>query len=133
MHTTQGKHLEQCLLPTRCSKHGGPLPILFPARCNRQENDPFLKAGSKMSTRPSTPPSSGFPHGSVGKESTYYVGDLGLIPGLGRSPGGGHGNPLQYPCPENPQGQRTWGATVHWVAKSQTRLSASLCFLHFKS
>ena len=48
----------------------------------------------------------GFPGGSVGKESTCNVGDLGLIPGLGRSPGGGHGNSLQYSCLENPHGQR---------------------------
>ena len=45
--------------------------------------------------------------GSNGKESTCHAGDLGLIPGLGRSPGGGHGNPLQYSCRENPQGQRS--------------------------
>ena len=45
--------------------------------------------------------------GSDGKESACNVGDLGLIPGLGRSPGGGHGNPLQYSCLENPNGQRS--------------------------
>ena len=44
--------------------------------------------------------------GSDSKESACNVGDLGSIPGLGRSPGGGHGNPLQYSCLENPQGQR---------------------------
>ena len=44
---------------------------------------------------------------SAGKESTYSVGDLGSIPGLGRSPGGRHGNPLQYSCLEHPQGQRS--------------------------
>ena len=49
----------------------------------------------------------GFPGGSDGKESAYNVGDLGLIPGLGRSPGGGHSNPLQYSCLENPHGQRS--------------------------
>ena len=48
----------------------------------------------------------GFPRGSDGKESTCNAGDLGLIPGMGRSPGGGHGNPLQYSCLENPHGQR---------------------------
>ena len=47
-----------------------------------------------------------FPGGSDGEESTCKVGDLGLIPGLGRSPGGGHSNPLQYSCLENPHGQR---------------------------
>jgi len=57
----------------------------------------------------------GFSGGSDGKESAYNEGDLGLILGLGRSPGGGHGNPLQYSCVENPHGQRglvgysSWG------------------------
>ena len=49
----------------------------------------------------------GFPGGSNGKESAYNVRDLGLIPGLGRSPGRGHGNPLQDSCMENPHGQRS--------------------------
>ena len=44
----------------------------------------------------------GFPGGSMGTESTCNAGDLGSIPGVGRSPGGGHGNPLQYCCLENP-------------------------------
>ena len=57
------------------------------------------------------------PGGSDGKESACNVGDLCLIPGLGRSPGGRHGNPLQYSCLENPHGQRSlagyspWGCT----------------------
>ena len=49
----------------------------------------------------------GFPGGSDGKESSHNAGDLGSIPSLGRSPGGGHGDPLQYPCLENPHGQRS--------------------------
>ena len=73
------------------------------------------------------------PHGSDGKESACNVGDLGLIPGLGRSPGGGHGNPLQYCSLKNPHGQRSpvgyspwglkesdtteWLSTAHSVAK----------------
>ena len=48
--------------------------------------------------------------------------DTGLIPGWGRSPGGGHGNPLQYSCLENPMDRGAWLATVHGVTKSQTRL-----------
>ena len=51
----------------------------------------------------------GFPGGSDGIESTCNAGDLGSIPELGRSPGGGHGNPLQYSCLENPHGQRSLG------------------------
>ena len=46
------------------------------------------------------------------------VRDVGSIPGLGRSPGGGHGNPLQYSCLENPMDRGAWWATVHGVAKS---------------
>ena len=65
----------------------------------------------------------GFPGGSDSKKSTCNAGDLSLIPELGRSPGGGHGKPLQYSCLENPQGQRAWGVTVHRVAKSWTRLN----------
>ena len=60
------------------------------------------------------------PGGSDGKASAYNVGDLGSIPGLGRSPGEGKGNPLQYSCLENPMDGGTWYATVHGVAKSRT-------------
>ena len=49
--------------------------------------------------------------------------DLGLIPGLGRSPGDGHGNALQYSCLETPMDRGTWWGTVHRVTKSQTQLS----------
>ena len=52
--------------------------------------------------------------------------DEGPIPGLGRSPGGGHGNPLQYSCLENSMDRGAWEATVHGTAKSQTQLS-ELC------
>ena len=65
----------------------------------------------------------GFPCGSAGKESTGNAGDLGSIPGLGRSPEGGHGNPLHCSCLENPMDRTAWWATVHGVAKSQTQLS----------
>ena len=49
----------------------------------------------------------GLPGGSDGKESACHVGDLGSIPGLGRSPAGEYGNPFQCSCPENPHGQRS--------------------------
>ena len=65
----------------------------------------------------------GFLGGSESKESTCNAGDLGSIPGLGRSPGEGHGNPLQYSCLENHMDRGAWQATVHGVTKSQTRLS----------
>ena len=64
----------------------------------------------------------GFPFGSDGKEFTHNVGDLGSIPGSGRSPGEGNGNPFQYSFLENPMDRGAWGATVHGVAKSQTPL-----------
>ena len=55
--------------------------------------------------------------------STHNAGDPGLIPGSGRSPGEGNGNPLQYSCLENPMERGAWWATIHGVAKSRTRLS----------
>ena len=65
----------------------------------------------------------GLSNGSEGKESACNAGDVGSILGLGRSPGGGHGNPLQYSCLENPLDRGAWWATVHRVTESQTRLS----------
>ena len=65
----------------------------------------------------------GFPDGSDGKVSAHNEGELGLIPGLGRSPGEGNGNPLQYSCLENSMDGGAWWATVCGVAKSRTRLS----------
>ena len=65
----------------------------------------------------------GFPGGSEVKASACNVGDLGSIPGLGRSPGEGNCNPLQYSCLENPMDRGAWWATVHGVTKSWTRLS----------
>ena len=73
----------------------------------------------------------GFPGGSEVKASACNAGDLSSIPGSGRSPGEGNGNPLQYSCLENPIGGGAWWATVHGVAKSQTRLSDfTFTFIH---
>ena len=76
-----------------------------------------------------------FPGSSAGKESACNVGDLGLIPGLGRSPGGGHGNPLWYSCLENPHGRRSlvgyspWGHqeldTTEQLSRAQHRRSST--------
>ena len=59
----------------------------------------------------------GFPDGSDSKESACNVGDLDSIPGLGRSPGGGHGSPLWYCCLENPHGQRSLAGYRPWDPK----------------
>ena len=61
-----------------------------------------------------------FPDGSDGKESARNAEDLGSIPGLGRSPGEGNGNPFHYSCLDNPMYRGAWQATVHGVAKSRT-------------
>ena len=65
----------------------------------------------------------GFPGGSDNKESACNVGDLGSIPGLGRSPGEGNGYPLQYSCLGNNMDRGAWWATVHGITKSRTQLS----------
>ena len=65
----------------------------------------------------------GFPGGSVVKNLPANAGDLSLIPGLGKSPGEGNGNPLQYSCLENPMDREAWQATVHGIAKSRIQLS----------
>ena len=65
-----------------------------------------------------------FPHSSVGKESACNVGDLGLIPGLGRSPGEGNGNPLQHSCLENPMDRGSWKAAVPGATRVGHNLAA---------
>ena len=73
-----------------------------------------------------------FPGGSDGKESTCNVGDLCLIPGLGRSPEGGLGNPLQYSCPENPRGQRSLMGYSPWGHKeSDTTATKHSSRIHY--
>ena len=62
----------------------------------------------------------GFPGSLEVKASACNEGDLGSIPGLGKSPGEGNGNPLQYSCLENPMDGGAWWATVHGVEKSRT-------------
>ena len=64
-----------------------------------------------------------FPGGSDGKEPFYKAGNLGLLPGLGRSLGGGHDNPLQYACLENPHRQRSLAGYYPWGLQNQTPLS----------
>ena len=71
----------------------------------------------------------GFPGGSVGQQAKCNAGDTGdadSVPGLGRSPGVGTGNPLQYSCLGNPMDRGAWWATVQGVTKTQTQLSAHI-------
>ena len=89
--------------------------------------DPGIPAGASMSPPEALITSASppimlipvFPHSSVGKESACNAGDMGSIPGLGRSPGEGNGYPLQYLCLENSMVKGAWWATVHVVTKSQ--------------
>ena len=67
-----------------------------------------------------------YPRCSVGKESTCNTGDLGSVPGLGRSPGEGNGNPLQYSSLGNPMDRRAWQATVHGVSRVRHNLATKL-------
>ena len=64
--------------------------------------------------------SEGFPGGSDGKETPYNAGDLGSIPGSGRSPGEGNSKPLQYSCLEESMDRGVWPATVHGITTSWT-------------
>ena len=74
----------------------------------------------------------GFPHSSVGKESACSAGDRGSVLGLGRSPGEGNGNPLQYSCLENPMDKGAWQATVHGVARvGHDLVTKLLLFIYF--
>ena len=74
----------------------------------------------------------GFPGGSVLKNLASIAedaGDVGSVPGWRRSPGRGHGNPLQYSCLGNPMNRGTWRATVHRVTKNQMQLSMHGCMV----
>ena len=93
--------------------------------------DPTLTRGAHLGHHFPSGSLSLTPGGSDGKASACNTEDLGWIPGPERSPGKGNGTPLQYFCLENPMDRRAWWATVHGVAKSQTRLRdftvASVC------
>ena len=92
-----------------------------------EEPGGLQSTGSQSRTRQSDftfrfhfPTNQAFLSGSEVKGSACNVGDLGSTPGLGRSPGEGNGNPLQYFCLENPMDEGAWWATVHGVAESDT-------------
>ena len=77
---------------------------------------PFLSQEDPLKDRLPTPVFLDFPSGSDSKKSACIAGDLGSAPGLGRSPGGRHGNLLQHSCLENPHGQRSLTGYSPWVA-----------------
>ena len=72
----------------------------------------------------------GFPGGSEGKESACNAGDLGLIPGWGRSPGEGKGSPLQYSCLENPRVRGAWWAAVHNITELDMTEATQHAYTH---
>ena len=84
-------------------------------RVLHSSSDDYLKKPNLSSTGERS-----FLCSSVGKASAHNVGDLGSIPGSGRSPGDGNSNPLQYSCLENPMDGGDWKAAVHGVAEGQT-------------
>ena len=95
------------------------LKSLIPFSCEASPSP--LPTTQWVAESPST--SVGFPPNSVRKESACNARDTGSIPGLGRFPGEGNGNPFQYSCLENPMDRGTCQATVRRVARSRTRLS----------
>ena len=108
----------------------GLLPWWLSLQCRRLGFDPWVGKIPWRRVRLSYPlqysglkNSTGFPGGLEVKASACNAGDLSSIPGLGRFPGEGNGNPLQYSCLENPMDGGAWWAIVQGVAKGRTRLS----------
>ena len=111
---------------------GGRADHKGPPRCRGSRGDKDIdfacaSRGTRSALPPHPPPPlssqlgwESFPGGSDSTESACYVGDLGSIPGLGRSPGEGNSYPLQYSGLENSMDRGAWQATVHGVAKSRT-------------
>ena len=110
------------------------LPTVLETQVQSLDREDLLEKG--MATTPVFLPCPTSPHQKRGskkcltslmarmvKRLAYNVGDLGSIPGLGRSSGEGNGTPLQYSCLENPMDRGAWWATVHGFTKRQTRLS----------
>ena len=143
---TTGRGNETMIL--KCSEQCLPLPlsslnIVYPTRhCHHLQNqDAFhmcfcsVQLSGVWMMQLLIPLSSsksimGFLGGPMVKNPPANAGDVGLIPGWGRSPGGGNGNPLQYSCLENPMDRGVWWVTVHGVMKSWTWLSI---YTHTKS
>ena len=122
------------ILQTRTKKQRLKLTCLRSNRWSDQSQDsegsqPCQSQLGDMGHLSSSKPIKGFAGGTVVKNSLANVGDtgdMGQIPRLGRSPGEGNGNPIQYSCMGNPMDREAWWVMLHGVAKSQTQLSASL-------
>ena len=99
-----------------------PITVVLPGKSHEQRSLVGYSSWSHERVGHDLATKQDFPGGSDSKDSACNVGDLGSIPGLRRSLGGGHGSPLQYSCLENPMDRGTWQATVHEVAKRWTRL-----------
>ena len=112
-----------CWLPREgdfpCSSAGNIICL----QCRKPWLNSWVRKITWRRDRLPTPIFLGFPGGSDSKESSCNTGDLGSIPGFGRSPGGGNGNPLQYSCLENSVDRGALQAPVCGVANSQTQLS----------
>ena len=112
--TTRGKDQKACgkkVLPLEKGEK------LVKATSPRHKPIAYSKDQDLIRIRESFPTTRGFPCGSDGKESACYAGELGSIPGSGRSLVEGHGNPLQYSCLGNPMDRGVWQATVHGVTR----------------
>ena len=132
-----GFHLWVRKIPWRRESYLGeglPTPEFLPREFHGQRSlASYSPWGHK---EPLTPSLWGFAGGASGKEPAYQcrldIRDVSTIPGSGRSPGVGHGNPLQYSCLENPMDRGAWQAAVHRVAQSWTQLKRFSC-MHGKS
>ena len=111
---------EQTTGPLPGKDHDSKLGVLFLLDTHHFHRIVKLKTESQTMINWGPSVVTGFPGGSDDKESACKAGDLVSVPGLGRSPGGGCGNPLQFSCLEKPMDREAWRATVHGVAKCQT-------------
>ena len=107
-------------LPTKWASLVDQLVKRIHLQCRRPLVDPQVKKIPWRRDKLPTPVFLGFPGDSDGKESACNAGEVGSIPGLGKSPGGGYGNLYQYSCLENSMDKGAWQATVHVVTKSWT-------------
>ena len=110
-----------------CSLEDGPWPWICSLQNFERQISPWRR------DRLLIPVFLGFPSGSDGKESACNAEDLGSIPWLGRSPGGGHCNPLQYSCLDNPHGHRNLGGCSPWGSQRIRHDWSNLAYTHKES